>query len=230
MTSTKKKTGRHTKPHVTTYDGTTIDGLYKCPDGRWRITATGQKFTEPDERLAVARFRQWEGRSPHRKVTFVEPISADQWKTVTTADLSTTEGAFHVMDALRPRKRFGAADGADNSPAGVLTDIPEDILFGWLREQLFSRPKYLAERLGIEQIGQPARQPSFAVTIHKGQGSEKPVVVVPFHTQHYTMLQRNLLYTALTGGKKLVVPVGTGKAVAMAVKRTESQKRITTLR
>jgi exodeoxyribonuclease V alpha subunit len=73
-------------------------------------------------------------------------------------------------------------------------------------------------------------QPSFAVTIHKSQGSEYPVVVVPIHTQHYMMLQRNLLYTAVTRGKKLVVLVGTRKAVALAVKRTESQKRITTLR
>ena len=73
-------------------------------------------------------------------------------------------------------------------------------------------------------------QPSFAVTIHKSQGSEYPVVVVPIHTQHFLMLQRNLLYTAVTRGKKLVVLVGTKKAVAMAVKRTESQKRITTLK
>lgn len=56
MKSTRKKTGRKAKPHKTTYDGTTIDGLYHCPDGRWRITATGEKFTEADERLAVQRF------------------------------------------------------------------------------------------------------------------------------------------------------------------------------
>ena len=52
----------------------------------------------------------------------------------------------------------------------------------------------------------------------------------PVHTQHYTVLQRNLPYTAVTRGKKLVVLVGTKKAIAMAVKRTESQRRITTLR
>ena len=51
-----------------------------------------------------------------------------------------------------------------------------------------------------------------------------------WHTQHYRMLQRNLLYTAVTRGKKLVVLVGTKKAIGMAVKRTESQKQITTLR
>jgi len=65
-------------------------------------------------------------------------------------------------------------------------------------------------------------QPSFAVTIHKSQGSEYPVVVVPIHTQHYMMLQRNLLYTAVTRGKKLVVLVGTKKAVAMAAESLQS--------
>ena len=64
-------------------------------------------------------------------------------------------------------------------------------------------------------------QPSYAVTIHKSQGSEYPVVVVPIHTQHYMLLQRDLLYTAVTRGKKLVVLVGTREAVAIAVKRTE---------
>ena len=73
-------------------------------------------------------------------------------------------------------------------------------------------------------------QPSYAVTIHKSQGSEYPVVVVPVHTQHYMMLQRNLLYTAVTRGKKLVVLVGTKKAIWMAVRRLDSTQRITTLR
>jgi exodeoxyribonuclease V alpha subunit len=73
-------------------------------------------------------------------------------------------------------------------------------------------------------------QASYAVTVHKSQGSEYPVVVVPIHTQHYMMLQRNLLYTAVTRGKKLVILVGTKKAIAIAVKRMESGKRITTLK
>ena len=70
---------------------------------------------------------------------------------------------------------------------------------------------------------------SYAITIHKSQGSEYPCVVIPVHTQHYTLLQRNLLYTAVTRGRKLVVVVGTVKALAIAVKRMESIKRITTL-
>jgi exodeoxyribonuclease V alpha subunit len=71
---------------------------------------------------------------------------------------------------------------------------------------------------------------SYAITIHKSQGSEYPAVVIPLHTQAYMLLQRNLLYTALTRGRKLVVIVGSKKAVAMAVKRVESRGRVTRLR
>ncbi len=71
--------------------------------------------------------------------------------------------------------------------------------------------------------------PAYAITIHKSQGSEYPAVVIPVHTQHYVMLRRNLLYTAITRGRKLVVLVGLPKAVAMAVDQTEAHERITTL-
>lgn len=72
--------------------------------------------------------------------------------------------------------------------------------------------------------------PAYAVTVHKSQGSEYPCVVLPVHTQHYVMLQRNLLYTGITRGKKLVVVVGTEKAVALAVRNAEARRRNTTLR
>jgi hypothetical protein len=72
--------------------------------------------------------------------------------------------------------------------------------------------------------------PAYAMTIHKAQGSEFPAVVIPVHTQHYVMLQRNLLYTGITRGRKLVVVVGTPRAVAIAVKRGEAQLRHSALR
>jgi len=62
---------------------------------------------------------------------------------------------------------------------------------------------------------------AYAATVHKSQGSEYPAVVVPVHTQHYVMLQRNLLYTAVTRGKRLVVLVGTRKALALAVRNAD---------
>lgn len=70
---------------------------------------------------------------------------------------------------------------------------------------------------------------AYAVSIHKSQGSEYPAVVIPLLTQHYVMLQRNLLYTGITRGKKLVVIVGSTKAAAIAVQNDKTRKRWTRL-
>ncbi|OYQ36591.1 ATP-dependent RecD-like DNA helicase [Sandarakinorhabdus cyanobacteriorum] len=67
--------------------------------------------------------------------------------------------------------------------------------------------------------------PAYAATIHKSQGSEYPAVVIPVMTQHFTMLQRNLLYTGVTRGKKLVVLVGQTRAIAIAVKNASGRRR-----
>jgi len=71
---------------------------------------------------------------------------------------------------------------------------------------------------------------AYAVSIHKSQGSEYPAVIIPVLTQHYILLQRNLIYTGVTRGKKLVVIVGTKKALAIAVKNDKTQKRYTYLK
>jgi exodeoxyribonuclease V alpha subunit len=70
---------------------------------------------------------------------------------------------------------------------------------------------------------------AYATSIHKSQGSEYTAVVIPLAMQHYTMLERNLIYTAVTRGKKLVVIIGEAKALAMAVKNHKSHKRLTNL-
>ncbi len=71
---------------------------------------------------------------------------------------------------------------------------------------------------------------AYAVSIHKSQGSEYPAVVIPILTQHYVLLQRNLLYTGVTRGKKLVVIVGSKRAMAIAVKNNKTEKRYTLLK
>ncbi len=71
---------------------------------------------------------------------------------------------------------------------------------------------------------------AYATSIHKYQGSECPCVVIPVHTTHFTMLHRNLLYTAVTRGKRLVVLVGTGKAIAIAISNNDAVKRHTGLK
>lgn len=73
-------------------------------------------------------------------------------------------------------------------------------------------------------------QLAYATSIHKSQGSEYPAVVIPLAMQHYTLLERNLIYTGVTRGKKLVIIIGQPKALAMAVKNRKATKRLTRLK
>ena len=71
--------------------------------------------------------------------------------------------------------------------------------------------------------------PAWAMTVHKSQGSEYPAVLIVLHTQHFPMLQRNLVYTAITRGKKLVVVIGNRRALMLATERMQSRQRYTAL-
>ena len=71
---------------------------------------------------------------------------------------------------------------------------------------------------------------AYAVSVHKSQGSEYPAVVIPILTQHYMLLQRNLIYTAVTRGRELVVLIGTKRALAIAINNDKPHKRYTYLR
>ena len=70
---------------------------------------------------------------------------------------------------------------------------------------------------------------AYAVSVHKYQGSQCPCIVMPIHTTHFTLLYRNLLYTAVTRGQKHVILIGSKKAIAIAVKNDEVKKRYTGL-
>jgi len=70
---------------------------------------------------------------------------------------------------------------------------------------------------------------AYAITVHKSQGSEYPCVVLPVVTQHFIMLQRNLLYTAITRARELVILIGTQRAVGIAVRNTDARHRYTRL-
>jgi len=72
--------------------------------------------------------------------------------------------------------------------------------------------------------------PAYAVSVHKSQGSEYPAVIIPIVTQHYILLQRNLIYTAVTRGKKLVVIVGSRKAMAIGINNNKTRQRFTRLK
>jgi len=70
---------------------------------------------------------------------------------------------------------------------------------------------------------------AYAISVHKSQGSEYPVVILPVVTQHYMLLQRNLIYTGITRAKKLVIMIGTKKALAIAIRNNKPQRRYTLL-
>ena len=70
---------------------------------------------------------------------------------------------------------------------------------------------------------------AYAVSIHKYQGSESPCIILPLHTSQYILLQRNLLYTAITRAKKLLVLVSSKKALALAVHNNNTKKRLSGL-
>ncbi len=81
---------------------------------------------------------------------------------------------------------------------------------------------------GFDELGEISL--AYATSVHKSQGSEYPAVVIPLHTSHYLMLHRSILYTAVTRGKKLVVLVGSRKALSMAIRNVRVDKRFTGLK
>jgi len=89
---------------------------------------------------------------------------------------------------------------------------------------LFDEKRVSYEPLELDELAL-----AYAVSIHKYQGSEAPVIVMPIHTTHFMMLNKNLLYTGVTRGKKLVILVGTKKAVAISVRNQRTTERYTAL-
>jgi len=109
-----------------------------------------------------------------------------------------------------------------NGDVGVIKDMSGGGKALWVEMIDGRRAEY-----GKEEIDQLVH--AYAVSVHKSQGSEYPAVVMPLATQHYMMLQRNLLYTGITRGKKLVCLVGTRRAVQMAIKNDSTRTRWTWL-
>jgi exodeoxyribonuclease V alpha subunit len=120
----------------------------------------------------------------------------------------------------------------------------KEYIFAWLNERLpdlgvVSRIDVEEGELSVDFDGREVTYGfgeldelvlAYATTIHKSQGSEYPAVVIPLTTQHYPMLQRNLVYTGVTRGKRLVVLIGQRRALAIAVKGSRARRRWSKLR
>ncbi len=146
-----------------------------------------------------------------------------------------------LQQALNPRppsfERGGFAFRVDDKVMQIRNNYDKDVFNGDIgRIRKIDREN---QEVGVEVDGRVVAYdfseldelvPAYAITIHKAQGSEYPAVVFPLSTQHYMMLQRNLLYTAMTRARKLAVIVGSKKALAIAVRNNRVQKRFTLLR
>ncbi len=128
--------------------------------------------------------------------------------------------AFHLGDKVMQVRNNYEKD-IFNGDIGRITSLDED---GAALVVRFDERDVTLEDAELEDL-----QPAYAVSVHKSQGSEYPAVVAPLLLEHYVMLQRNLLYTAVTRGRKLVVLVGAKKALAIAVRNNAIRKRHTRL-
>lgn len=152
------KRGRPQKPYETTW-GEIVPGLYRCTDGRWRITKTGQKFTERDERRAVARFRSmFEPEKVGVPVAF-NPTSAPDF------DLSK-DGSFYqdVPDDLLDAHRWRLSDGPGDPDLVAAFELGNVIVkaedfWPWLREQIIEQPGYYATMTGIPELARLSQLP-----------------------------------------------------------------------
>ena len=147
-----------------------------------------------------------------------------------------------LQQALNPSgelrvERFGSTYGIGDKVMQVENDYDKEVYNGDLGVVSSIDPE--TSEMVIAFDGRPVTYGfgeldelalAYATTIHKSQGSEYPAVVIPLTTQHYPMLQRNLLYTAVTRGKRLVVIVGQKKAMAIAVKGRQTRRRWSKLR
>jgi exodeoxyribonuclease V alpha subunit len=135
------------------------------------------------------------------------------------AELVRGDRAFRRGDKVM-QLRNDYDRGVFNGDIGAIVDLDDG---GVLRVDFDGRVATY-ERAELDQLVH-----AYAVSVHKSQGSEYPAVVIPLVTQHYMMLQRSLLYTAVTRGKRLVVIVGSRRAVALAVRNADARRRYTWL-
>ena len=146
-----------------------------------------------------------------------------------------------IQARLNPRgeclERFGRLYRIGDRVMQIKNNYDKDVFngdlgrverFDWTEQQMIIR--FDERSIGYDFSDLDELVTAYAITVHKAQGSEYPCVVVPLLTQHYIMLQRNLIYTAITRAKKLLVLIGSRKALALAVANNKTALRHSRLR
>ena len=176
------------------------------------------------------------GLDPFRDVQVLSPMNKSELG-VNTLNQRLQEVMNPPGTGARQVERFGRTFRVGDKVIQVQNDYQKEVFNGDIGRITGLDP--VDQELTVEFEGRPVvydfneldeLSHAFATSIHKAQGSEYPAVVIPLHTQHYVMLQRNLLYTGVTRGKKLVALVGSRKALAIAVQKQDTAFRYSMLR
>lgn len=162
MVTSTKKTGRKTAVYYPKSGGGPVIGLFRLGDGRWRVSGPIKyTFSEPDEQLAIAQYRAWQAKQLGQDGQITLPVATiDSQGKVNGGLPPTSPDTRRIKGNIFPPALIGVMPGEPNQielAGDTLVvgshKIHADILFGWIREQIIKRPKWLAERVGIEQIG-----------------------------------------------------------------------------
>jgi exodeoxyribonuclease V alpha subunit len=171
----------------------------------------------------------------------IDPVQDLQVLTPMHKGVAGTINLNHVLqDVLNPNpvllETMGNAFKIDDKVMHLKNNYQKDVYNGDIgtirhidKKQGQLSVDYYGRRVDYEQSDLDEISIAYAISVHKSQGSEYPAVIVPLITQHYIMLQRNLLYTAMTRGKKLVILIGTQKALSIALNNDRPQQRLSRL-
>jgi exodeoxyribonuclease V alpha subunit len=194
---------------------------------------------EPEKALATIRTLCAErvpkrfGFDPMRDVQVLTPMH----KGVCGAENLNRELAAALNPTGPHTQRFGRTLRVGDRVMQIRNNYDKDVFNGDLGrvKRLDLVDQQLVVEMDEREVGYEFDEldelvPAYAISVHKSQGNEYPCVILPLLTQHYVLLQRNLLYTAITRGKKLVIVVGSKKALALAIRNDKTTARFSRLR
>ena len=207
----------------------------ETPGGAFHIIhrTSGESAAETIQKIVTENIPKRFGLDPRRDVQVLSPMHR--------GDAGTTALNQRLQAALNPEgpavSRFGRTMRAGDKVMQLKNDVERDVYNGDLGfvSSLDPEARQLTVRFDeerevvYEESDLDELTLAYATSIHKSQGSEYPAVVVPLLTEHFVMLSRNLFYTAVTRGKKLVVLVADPRALRMALAETRKEERKTWL-